>query len=118
MPVCPKCQSGRTGPHPKFCTPEMRFWRKVRFAPNGCWEWTGSTNGRYGEIRLAKGVKVYAHRFAYERTWGPLDLSIVVMHDCDNTLCVRAVHLVAGTQRQNLADMMSKGRHASQRRAA
>lgn len=96
----------------------MRFWRKVKFSASGCWEWTGSTNGRYGEIRLAKRRKVYAHRFAYERTFGELDASIKVMHRCDNTLCVRVAHLTTGSQADNVHDMMAKGRHFSQRRAA
>lgn len=118
MPTCEKCRNGGSGPHPKFCTPEMRFWRKVRFTDSGCWEWTGSTNGRYGEIRLSKKVKVYAHRFAYERTFGELDPKIVVMHRCDNPLCVRVAHLSVGTQLENILDMLAKGRHHSQRKAA
>lgn len=118
MPRCLKCLNGSKGPHPKHCTPEHRFWAKVRFTESGCWEWTGSTNGRYGEIRLAKKLKVYAHRFAYERTYGPLLPEQVVLHTCDNTLCVRAVHLRAGTQLENIHDMLAKGRHGSQKRAA
>ena len=87
----------------------MRFWRKVKKV-GACWEWQGSTNGRYGEIRLGKGHKVYAHRWIYERVWGTLSDDDVVMHTCDNTLCVRPAHLTAGTQYQNLHDAHDKGR--------
>lgn len=34
------------------------------------------------------------------------------MHACDNRLCIEPTHLSAGTQRQNMDDMMSKGRKA------
>lgn len=96
---------------PAKCDPEIRFWRKVRFAPNGCWEWTGSTNRRgYGEIRLGVTRKVYAHRFAYERTIGELAAGDVVMHSCDNPKCVRVAHLEAGTQWENMQDAKQKGR--------
>lgn len=36
----------------------------------------------------------------------------VVMHTCDNPICVNPKHLVVGTQIENIADMHSKGRHA------
>lgn len=116
---CRTCERGSraTGPHHQSCTPEARFWAKVLIV-GPCWIWQGSTNGRYGEIRLSKTEKVYAHRFAYEHTWGALTDGQVVMHTCDTTLCVRPMHLVAGTQGDNIRDMVAKGRHAAQRRNA
>jgi hypothetical protein len=110
---CRTCARGprATGPHSPDCTPELRFWRKVKIMPNGCWEWQGATNGRgYGVIRLAKRIKVYAHRFAYEKTEGPIPEGLVAMHRCDNPLCVRPVHLTPGTQKENVQDMIAKGR--------
>lgn len=37
----------------------------------------------------------------------------VVRHTCDNTRCVNPAHLVIGTQADNVADMMHRGRHVA-----
>lgn len=110
MQVCLKCEKGGTGPHPPHCTPEMRFWNKVR-SSDTCWEWQGSQNGLgYGEIRLDVGVKVYAHRYSWELANGHLSASSVVRHHCDNPCCVRPEHLGVGTQRDNWQDAFDRGR--------
>lgn len=36
----------------------------------------------------------------------------VVMHSCDNPACINIVHLTLGTQQQNVADQVAKGRTA------
>lgn len=36
------------------------------------------------------------------------------MHKCDNCWCVNPKHLNIGTQRENLLDCVSKGRHVTQ----
>ena len=42
---------------------------------------------------------------------GPLSQQLVVMHTCDNSRCVNPNHLRLGTQLENIADMVAKGRH-------
>jgi len=37
----------------------------------------------------------------------------VVMHTCDNRRCINPDHLVAGTIKENVKDMMDKGRHVA-----
>ena len=52
-----------------------------------------------------------AHRMAYEQHHGVvLDSTAVVRHTCDNPACVFVGHLVVGTQRDNMQDMVQRGR--------
>ncbi len=53
-----------------------------------------------------------AHRASYQVYKGDIPDGLVIMHSCDNPSCVNPDHLTAGTQKQNIHDMMKKGRHA------
>lgn len=93
-------------------TPQDRFWSKVRQVGR-CWEWQARerVNG-YGRFRPASyAPKVLAHRFAYELLCGPAD-GLHVLHHCDNPLCVNPVHLFLGTNDDNVADKVAKGRQS------
>lgn len=95
-----------------------RFWPKVN--PDGpvhpvygqCWEWTGYYTGRgsgRGAIRLNK-VKIYVSRASWIIHYG-YNPSLRILHKCDNSRCVNPYHLFLGTQADNVADMISKGRN-------
>lgn len=94
----------------------IRFLAKVRTGPySQCWEWTGSHTVKdgepwYGTFRGDDSVHIAAHRFAYQLWKGPLIDGLVVMHDCDNPLCVNPMHLSQGTQKQNIEDAGRRGR--------
>lgn len=66
----------------------------------------------YGKIGHGRGC-VSAHRVAYAAANG-LDLEelkgLDVCHRCDNPPCCEPTHLFAGTEKDNIADMMRKGR--------
>jgi hypothetical protein len=93
---------------------EKRFRRKVNPTPTlkGCLEWTAGRNGKYGQIRSDRPPypQMLAHRAAYELHYGSIPGGMNVLHKCDNPLCVNWEHLFLGTQKDNVSDMLSKGR--------
>lgn len=94
-----------------------RFLSKAIPDPNsGCWLWSGAINGPskrpYGQMR-ASGVKVRANRYAYESFVGQIPKGLYVCHRCDVSICVNPDHLFLGTPRDNVIDMMNKGRNRS-----
>ena len=108
MPQRPNNWPGRQG------TVEERFWRKVQKS-DGCWLWIGATIRGYGELSV-DGRPVYAHRLSLEWALGrPISPGMDACHTCDEALCVRPEHLYEGTRKQNVADMMARGRHWSQK---
>jgi hypothetical protein len=78
--------------------------------PDGCHEWTASTNrGGYGTLRV--GDKAWkAHRLAYRRKVGPIPRGMHVLHRCDNPPCINPDHLWIGTHTDNMRDRSAKGR--------
>lgn len=81
---------------------------------HGCWLWTGkkSTYGGYGILR-SEGRQVRAHRVAYELFVGPIPDHLEVRHTCDVRLCVNPQHLLLGTHRENMEDMVLRHRAAT-----
>lgn len=94
-------------------TVETRFWEKVdKTSGNaGCWLWVGAGTGTgYGHFMERPGREVRAHRFSWQLANGPVPHGMCVLHRCDNPSCVNPAHLWLGTQLENVADMVRKGR--------
>lgn len=89
------------------------FWSRVNTkGPEECWEWeTTSGPNCYGGVGLwGTGKKTSAHRIAYAFTHGEVADGQPVCHSCDNPPCCNPSHLWAGTQADNVQDMIRKGR--------
>lgn len=90
-----------------------RFWSRVELIPFcTCWIWTGARGqSGHGQFFLRKHVSVPAHRFAWSLANGPIPDGLLGCHHCDNPPCVRPSHIFIGTQLENIADCIRKGRH-------
>lgn len=76
----------------------------------GCWIWSGYAAPNGYALFGFNGKKIGAHRASYELAYGPIPDGAIVMHRCDNRLCLNPHHLEIGTQRDNVQDMIRKGR--------
>lgn len=96
-------------------TMEEAFWEHaIPGDPDTCWEWLGTTDNK-GYGRFMHRNKVYsAHRVSYELHHGFIPAGYLVCHECDNPPCWNPKHLFAGTTKDNIVDMMAKGRGKGQ----
>jgi hypothetical protein len=53
----------------------------------------------------------FAHRVAWIAFKGPIPPGLFVLHKCDVRSCVNPDHLFLGSNYDNVADMVAKGRH-------
>lgn len=80
--------------------------------PSGCLLWQGALDRKgYGHFRKTRQrVQVLAHRYAWEAANGPIPDGLLVCHKCDVPRCVNVEHLFLGTAKDNIHDMLRKGR--------
>lgn len=85
------------------------FESKIFHSPDGCWLWVGATSDRgYGHLKVGDKY-ISAHRYSYMIHKGEIG-NMNVCHACDVRLCVNPDHLFLGTQKNNIDDMIKKGR--------
>lgn len=77
---------------------------------DGCWGWTGSTNGPGYGVVISCGKMEFIHRYSYIIHYGDLSDGDQVCHHCDNPICSNPDHLFKGTQKDNVRDCIRKGR--------
>lgn len=93
-----------------------QFWQSVpERDPNKCWIWQGPMHPTgYGRAHW-QGKVIVASRVSYMIHYGPIPKGLLVCHNCpdgDDSRCVNPTHLFAGTQNDNMQDMITKGRKA------
>ena len=89
------------------------FRDKTEHVDSGCIEWTGRLDRKgYGRTTAPTG-EVLTHRIAYAMHHGTVPDGLHVLHRCDNPKCVNPRHLFLGTNDDNMADKVRKGRTVS-----
>ena len=95
--------------HSRTMTAE-RFWSQVLKPDEGCWPWLGRVNkAGYGKVGY-RWRKIHASRMAWIFAEGDPGVGLFVCHHCDNPICCRPSHLFVGTPKDNMRDMIAKGR--------
>lgn len=86
------------------------LYSQIVITSSGCWEFQGHlTDQRYGRVR--RGHTLWrAHRLSFKLAFGDFDLSLDVLHSCDNPPCINPAHLFLGDDADNVKDRERKGR--------
>jgi hypothetical protein len=93
---------------------DLEGWYDI--TESGCWEWNRNRYaGGYGRVSVhgmpnMPRKRIRAHRLAWflvTGEWPP----VVRHYVCDNPPCINPEHLRAGTQQDNVDDMVAKGRN-------
>lgn len=89
---------------------EARVRRDCLTDTNGCLLWQCSAVGAgYGQVHFGRRLW-RTHRLMFVAVNGAIPQGLAVCHRCNVRRCCNPAHLYAGTQKQNIADMVRAGR--------
>lgn len=93
----------------------MEFWT-IPEPNSGCLLWLGGVT-KHGYVRVdwrgKKGERL--NRVVWEEAHGPIPDGLHVLHKCDVRSCVQLQHFFLGTNDDNIADRVAKGRSGTVR---
>jgi HNH endonuclease len=85
-------------------------WTLARPTVDECIDWPFAVDddgyGKLSAIIDGKRRHLRAHRWMWERNWGPMDPGLDASHLCHRRICVNFTHLVA----ESRADNIKRGR--------
>lgn len=89
---------------------ELIAARSIPEPNSGCWLWDAACDrDGYGRLKHRR-TSYIATRAAYEAFHGVSPKGWLVMHGCDNAFCVNPKHLFLGSNAQNIAASVARGR--------
>jgi len=69
-------------------------------------------DGRVGYYRVCiNGIKKYLHRVIFEYLYGEIPAGKMLMHSCDDQLCINDEHLSLGTHKENTRQAIERNRY-------
>jgi len=91
-----------------------RFFSKVDIkGDDECWNWLVHKNSDgYGTFKY-NYTSIPAHRMLWLIFNNEIPEKMYVLHTCDNPSCCNPKHLFLGTQKDNMIDMVNKGRNCN-----
>lgn len=90
----------------KIPNPLKRLLKNIK-EKDSCWMWG---NKNLHNMFLLNGKNMGAHRASWILHKGEIPNGLFVCHHCDNPGCVNPEHLFLGTAKDNVHDMINKGR--------
>lgn len=95
----------------------QRVLTNIRVSNDGCWIWQGRTGTwGYGSTGYRGRDRIIHRQFYQVVNRVKLDRWQLVMHKCDQRLCINPMHLQIGTPGDNVLDAAAKGRHHNARK--
>lgn len=89
----------------------LKILSGVNITDAGCWVWTGYCHPQWGYGETTYLKKVWRiHRLIWTIMKGEIPEGFVIRHKCDNAPCCNPDHLVPGTDADNVADRIRRGR--------
>lgn len=96
--------------HPEYI---VELYNKKVIKTDDCWSWNGNKDQDGYAIFGCNKKTFKAHRVSWQIYNCEITNGLFVLHKCDNRICTNPEHLFLGTARDNLLDMIKKGRRVA-----